>query len=257
MAYETCGIPQIFIRIRHWLSCRTMGGVTMCIREASYRCHLCMSVKSCGTHLDAILLIFSKSFRMWRAVECASPVSCSNWRIVTFRSTSTNADISCTVSSLTGGWPDRGMCSKRSRQSRKATTHLATVLYGNAAASHASCNTRWHSLAVQPLAHWIFIHVLCSCLENIVTVFRERWLPTTHLTGATAHERWRVRARSCALREGMRVSNLREKWQRPTLLQLSTEALVPNLKNQPMYFLSSVHLFIVAKNKSVQYCDRW
>ena len=46
-------------------------------------------------------------------------------------------------------------------------------------------------------------------LENIATVFRERWLTTTHLTGATAHERWRRRARSCALREGMQVSNLR------------------------------------------------
>ena len=125
------------------------------------------------------------------------------------RSTSTNTDTSCTFSSLTGGWRDRGMCSTRSRPSRKAATHLATVLNGNAAASHASCNPRWHCLAVRPLAHWIFIHVLCSCLENIATLFHERWLPTTHLTGATAHERWRGRARSCALREGMQVSNLR------------------------------------------------
>ena len=38
---------------------------------------------------------------------------------------------------------------------------------------------------------------------------RMRWLPTTHLTGATAHKRWRGRARSCALREGMQVRNLR------------------------------------------------
>ena len=68
----------------------------------------------------------------------------------------------------------------------------------------------------------------CDCL-------RERCLPTTHLTGTTAHKRWRGRARSCALREGMQVSNLRYKWQRPTLLQLSTEALVPKLKNQTMY----------------------
>ena len=28
-----------------------------------YCCHLCMSVNSCGTHLDAIFLIFSKSFQ--------------------------------------------------------------------------------------------------------------------------------------------------------------------------------------------------
>ena len=48
-----------------------------------------------------------------------------------------------------------------------------------------------------------------SCLENIATVFRERWLPTTHLTGTTAPEQWQGQARSCALREGMQVSNFR------------------------------------------------
>ena len=44
----------------------------------------------------------------------------------------------------------------------------------------------------------------CECLSRAL-----RWFPTTHLTGATAHERRRGRARSCALREGMQVSNLR------------------------------------------------
>ena len=192
-----------------------------------------MSVKSCGTPLDAIFLVFSKSFRMWRTVECASLVTCCNSRIVRFRSTSCNADTSCTFSSLTGGWPDWGMCSTRSRPSRKAATHLATVLYGNAAASHVSCNPRWRCLAVWPLAHWIFIYVLWSCLENIATVFCEPWLPTTHLTGATVHKRWWGRARSLLWGRGCRSATFGKSG--------STEALVPKLKKPTHVLIISVH----------------
>ena len=68
-----------------------------------------MSIKAWRTHWNAIFLIPRCFFRMWGTFICANPNSRTNSQIVWCQSVFSNVETACTSSSLTRGWPGRGM----------------------------------------------------------------------------------------------------------------------------------------------------